>query len=182
MQAMEGLTVRPAVSSDIPDLIALDHNYSTDHVWQMDLRRSPEEVAVTFRQVRLPRPMRVTYPREPRRLTDDWTRRLGVFVAECNQMRRGYLALAEGTGEAAAWVSDLVVGLHDRRRGLATRLLASAWDWCRQQGLRRIFLEMQSKNYPAICLARKLGFVFSGYSDHYYPSEDIALFFCLDLD
>ncbi len=182
MHTMEGLTVRPAVSSDIPDLIALDHNYSTDHVWQMDLRRSPEEVAATFRQVRLPRPMRVIYPRDPKGLADDWTRRLGVFVAEQGDARRGYLALAEGTVQGAAWVSDLVVGLRDRRRGVATRLLAGAWDWCRQQGLKRIFLEMQSKNYPAICLARKLGFVFSGYSDHYYPSEDIALFFCLDLD
>ncbi len=182
MQAMDGLTVRPAVSSDIPDLIALDHNYNTDHVWQMDLRRSPEGVAATFREVRLPRPMRVAYPRDPQRLADDWTRRLGVLVAEQGEARRGYLALAESTVEAAAWVSDLVVGLRDRRRGIATRLLASAWDWCRQQGLKRIFLEMQSKNHPAISLARKLGFVFSGYSDHYYPSEDIALFFCLDLD
>ncbi|MEW6567109.1 MAG: GNAT family N-acetyltransferase [Chloroflexota bacterium] len=179
---MEGLSVRPAVSSDIPDLIALDHSYSTDHVWQMDYRRLPDEVAATFRQVRLPRPMRVSYPRDPLRLADDWTRRLGLFVAEQGEARRGYLALAEGTGEAAAWVTDLVVGLRDRRQGIATKLLAAAWDWCRQQGLKRLFLEMQSKNYPAICLARKLGFVFSGYSDHYYRNEDIALFFSLDLD
>jgi hypothetical protein len=30
-------------------------------------------------------------------------------------------------------------------------------------------------------LARKLGFAYSGYSDRYYPNEDIALFFYLDL-
>jgi len=40
-----------------------------------------------------------------------------------------------------------------------------------------MILEMQSKNYPAISLARKMGFVFSGYSDRYYPDREIALFF-----
>jgi ribosomal protein S18 acetylase RimI-like enzyme len=44
-----------------------------------------------------------------------------------------------------------------------------------------MFLDMQSKNYPAIRLAQKMGFVFSGYSDHYYPNQDIALFFSLDV-
>jgi RimJ/RimL family protein N-acetyltransferase len=38
---------------------------------------------------------------------------------------------------------------------------------------------MQSKNYPAIALARKLGFSYSGYSDRYYADQDIALFFYL---
>jgi ribosomal protein S18 acetylase RimI-like enzyme len=59
--------------------------------------------------------------------------------------------------------------------------LGAAIDWARARGFVRLFIEMQSKNYPAIMLARKLGFVFSGYSDHYYPDEDISLFFSIDL-
>ena len=43
--------------------------------------------------------------------------------------------------------------------------------------MNQLFLEMQSKNYPAICLARKNGFAFSGYSDRYYSDQDIVLFF-----
>jgi ribosomal protein S18 acetylase RimI-like enzyme len=178
---MEGLAIRPAVSSDIPELIALDHSYSTDHVWQMEFRREAEQVGATFREVRLPRPMRVAYPRDPARLADEWTRRSAILVAELAETRRGYLAITEGTAEGAGWVTDLVVGLRDRRQAVGTRLLGAAWDWCRQQGHRRIFLEMQSKNYPAIRLARKMGFVFAGYSDRYFANEDIALFFSLDL-
>jgi hypothetical protein len=45
----------------------------------------------------------------------------------------------------------------------------------------QLFLEMQSKNIPAIRLATKMGSVFSGYSDRYYPNQDIALFFALSL-
>jgi ribosomal protein S18 acetylase RimI-like enzyme len=181
MPRMEGLGIRPAISSDIPDLMALDHNYSTDHVWQMEFRSGRDEVASTFREVRLPRAMRVVYPREPRRLADEWTRRSVILVAEHSESRRGYLAIAESTAEDAAWSTDLVVGVRDRRQGIATKLVAAAWDWCRQRNYRRFFLEMQSKNYPAVQLARKLGFAYSGYSDRYYPNEDIALFFYLDL-
>jgi RimJ/RimL family protein N-acetyltransferase len=38
---------------------------------------------------------------------------------------------------------------------------------------------MQSKNHPAIAMARKLGFSYAGYSDRYYVDQDIALFFSL---
>ena len=37
--------------------------------------------------------------------------------------------------------------------------------------------EMQSKNYPGISMANKLGYEFCGYSDRYYTNQDIALFF-----
>ena len=71
--------------------------------------------------------------------------------------------------------------LPHRRQGVATGLLGVARRWCLEQGVARMVLEMQSKNFPCICLARKLGFVLSGYHDRYYPDQDIALFFTLNL-
>jgi hypothetical protein len=38
-------------------------------------------------------------------------------------------------------------------------------------------MEMTTKNNPAICMARKLGYEFCGYNDHYYETQDIALYF-----
>ena len=176
---MDHLTVRQAISSDILDLVKLDHDYSSDHVWQMSVSRGPDEVGVVFREVRLPRPMRVTYPRDPSRLPDDWTRLPALLVAEAAEARFGYLAMTLGAAAGAGWVSDLVVGSLHRRQGVGTQLLAHAREWCRQRKLSSLFLEMQSKNYPAISLARKLGFAYAGYSDRYYADQDIALFFCL---
>jgi hypothetical protein len=40
-----------------------------------------------------------------------------------------------------------------------------------------MILEMQSKNYPAIQLAQKLGFDFCGYNDNYFDNQDIAILF-----
>jgi len=78
---------------------------------------------------------------------------------------------------SGAWISDLVVVPRWRRQGVGRALLAAAQRWAAEQGHRRLFVEMQSKNYPAIRLALQLGYEFCGYNDHYYSTQDIALFF-----
>ena len=175
----EVLKVRPVVSDDVGRFISLDHHTSTDHVWQMGFSQNREEVAVRFNQVRLPRLMRVHYPRDPQWLAEHWRERDLVLVAEYDQQLHGYLALNQGPGPAATWVTDLVVDLASRRRGVATRLLAEARAWSFEHGFHKLVMEMQAKNFPAISLAQKLGFAFSGYSDQYYPDQEIALFFTL---
>jgi ribosomal-protein-alanine N-acetyltransferase len=174
-------SIRKANSGDIPMLIALDHGFSTDHVWQMAIEREDSQIQVTFREVRLPRPMRVAYPREPETLADEWTLHATLLVAEVESIPLGYMTLDQVPARGSGWITDLVVGLPSRRQGVASRLLKAAHEWCRDHELEKMFIEMQSKNYPAINLVRKFGFVFAGYSDHYYPDQDIALFFSLDL-
>jgi GNAT superfamily N-acetyltransferase len=178
---MVDYSIRQAISSDIPALMALDHGYSTGHVWQMAFERGSEQVGVNFREVRLPRPMRVSYPRDPERLADEWTHKAVILVAEAEGTPLGYLSVIDGPAQNMAWITDLVVSLRHRRQGIASRLLRAAREWCHERGMERIFIEMQSKNYPAIKLARKSGFVFAGYSDSFYPDQDIALFFSMEL-
>lgn len=178
---MEVPSIRKAISSDIPTLMGLDHGYSTDHVWQMSLERGATEIGTIFREVRLPRPMRVTYPRDYERLADEWTNRSALLVAENGELLLGYLSIVDGPAQAMGWITDVVVDLRHRRSGVASRLIGAAREWCRKRGIRILFMEMQSKNYPAICLAKKMGFMFSGYSDQFYPEQDIALFFSMSL-
>jgi len=178
---VESITVRSAISSDIHVLAAMDHGYSTSHVWQMTFQSGTADVAVSFREVRLPRPMRVSYPRHPERLVDHWTEKLEMLIAEEEETPLGYVTLLSGPAEDSLWISDLAVDLRTRRMGIGTALVNSAAAWGSERGFSRLFLEMQSKNYPAICLARKTGFAFTGYSDQHYPEEEIALFFCRGL-
>jgi GNAT superfamily N-acetyltransferase len=178
---MQTLQIRNAISSDIPHLMQLDHGYRTDHVWQMNTREDSEEFAVSFREVRLPRPMRVNYPRDPSRLADEWILHSGFLVAERDGNVIGYITFIDGPAPNAAWTTDLVVGHGDRRQGVATHLLRTGIEWCKERSLGRLYVEMQSKNYPAICLCKKMGLRFLGYSDSYYPDLDIALFFGYDV-
>ena len=175
------MEIRHAISTDIPALMVMDHGYQTDHVWQMALSPSQSETSIAFREVRLPRLMRVDYPRDPGRLADEWTNSSKILVAANDQTYLGYLIIESRTAPETGWVTDLVTDAPHRRQGVATKLLAVAQLWCREQGYSRLTLEMQSKNYPSLSLARKLGFVLSGYHDKYFPDEEIALFFTLKL-
>ncbi|MCC6500182.1 MAG: GNAT family N-acetyltransferase [Anaerolineales bacterium] len=169
--------IRPAVATDIPRLMALDHSSLSDYVWQLDLRREPGQVFAGFREVRLPRAVEVAYPRSPFSLADEWTRRDLTLIAADPKMLVGYLCAKEEKNSALAWVTDLVVDAGWRRKGAASTLLTAAQAWASERSVRRVILEMQSKNQNGIRLAQKFGYEFCGYNDHYYATQDVALLF-----
>lgn len=169
--------IRPAVATDIPRLMALDHKSLSDYVWQLDLKRETGQVSASFREVRLPRAVDVAYPRNPFALADDWTRRDLTLVASDKKTLVGYLCAKEDKTSSAAWVTDLVVDSASRRKGVASALLLAAQAWASERGARRLILEMQSKNQGGIRLAQKFGYEFSGYNDQYYATQDVVLFF-----
>ncbi|MCW5876978.1 MAG: GNAT family N-acetyltransferase [Anaerolineales bacterium] len=171
------ITIRPAGEDDIPKLLEIEHGYSTEYAWQMDADPAGAASGVRFRETRLPRAMQVQYPRPKEALSSQWKQRSALLVAEEGGATCGYAALAAGYAPGAVWLTDLVVALPQRRKGIGARLVLAAQQWARQHGHGRMVLEMQSKNHPAICLAQKLAFTFSGYSDGYYENQDIALFF-----
>lgn len=168
---------RPTIAPDLLRLMALDHSISSDYVWQLDLRRDTGQLVAAFREVRLPRPTRLTYPHNPFSLADEWTRRSMMFTAVLDANPVGYISLIERGNASVAWVADLVTDLKVRRQGVASALLTSAQNWALERTHRRLLLEMQSKNYPMIRLAQKFGYEFCGYNDHYYLNQDVALFF-----
>jgi ribosomal protein S18 acetylase RimI-like enzyme len=174
---MTEIKIRPAISTDIPKMVALDHNYATDHVWQMTLDLTEIQTQVSFREVRLPREVHVNYPRLIRALMDNWTERDLLLLAEENEEVRGYISVELGKAPASAWVVDLNVDRTHRRKGIGTALVMAAQDWCGRKRIHRITMEMQPKNYPAIQFVYKLGFEFSGYNDQYYRDQEIAIFF-----
>lgn len=174
---MPEIQIRPAIASDIPALIAIDHNYSSDFVWQMEIQSEEAHVGVNFRQIRLPRSVRVEYPRFPSLLEHDWTQRAGLLVALLDEAPVGYVSLMLNITPITAWATDLAVVRRLRRQGIGSALLLAAEEWGSTHDCRRLVMEMQPKNYPAIQMAQKLGFDFCGYNDRYFAKHDIALFF-----
>lgn len=175
---MPEIRVRPALAADIPTLVEIDHSYSSDYAWQMEIDQDEEgQISVNFRRIRLPRAAHVEYPRSPRALASEWSQRSGLLVAELAGEAVGYIGLMLGITPLAAWVTDLAVAGHFRQQGIGSALLLSAQEWARVHGAVRLVLEIQPKNHPAICLAQKLGFDFCGYNDRYFANRDIALFF-----
>jgi ribosomal protein S18 acetylase RimI-like enzyme len=157
--------------------MAMDHSCFSDYVWQLELRRDPGQVTSSFREVRLPRSVTVTYPRDPMSLVEQWTRRDGLLVAAEEGTPVGYIAVVEDSASRSARVTDLVVSSDRRRRGIGSALLSAVQSWALERGIQRLILEVQSKSQPYIRLAQKFGYEFCGYNDQYYPTQDVALFF-----
>lgn len=175
---MPEIEIRPAIEADIPTLTALDHSYTTEYVWQMDVGRKAEgRIEIVFRQVRLPRSVRIEYPRRASHLAENWAERDGLLVAVHAGQPVGYAGFRLDVAPLTAWVSDLVVSGSIRRKGIGASLLLAAEEWAEQHDCQRLILEVQPKNFPAIRLAQKIGFDFCGYNDRYYANEDIGLFF-----
>ena len=169
--------IRDATENDLPSCLQLDLSYETDYVWQMDVRDEDGTIAIGFRTVRLPRLMRVVYPREPESLTTALQRRGCFLVAETSGIVRGYLVMRAEAGHLNAWVSDLAIGRAWRRQKIGSFLLNEAYSWAQKHDIPHLTVETQTKNYPGISFCQKHGLYFCGFNDHYYPNHDIALFF-----
>ena len=174
---MPKIEIRPAISTDIPELVQINHHGQTDYVWPVNQVVNEGEITIQFREcafrarcgwVSLPCLGSASQLEGPGRPAGGLPGRREAV---------GYIGLSDDHHPSTAWVTDLVVAPEFRRQGIATALLLAAQNWGIQRRLREMQLGVQSKNYPAIRLAVKLGFDFCGYNDHYYSSQDIALFF-----
>lgn len=174
---MAEVEIRPAVSSDIPVLEKFDHTIETTHVWQVDNTLTKEHISIQMSEVRLPRILRLNYPRRAESLKDTWTHHLLFLVARCDGNLVGYLILDENRDLLSAVVHDLVVTMPMRRQGIATALILAAQDWVKKRGMTRLVIELPAKNHAMIELARKLRFVFAGAIDNFYANRDMAFFF-----
>lgn len=184
---MPEIEIRPPNPTDIPKLVEIDHDYVSDHVWQMEVQHeagqkpSDLRVEIIFRQLKLPRSVRVEYPRSPASLANDWKERSCLLVAALQGEAVGYASVMLTIAPHTGWMTDLVVMRRLRRQGIGSTLVLAGQEWARQKRCVRMVMEMQPKNFPAICLAQKLGYDLCGYNDHYFPNHDIALFFSKSL-
>ena len=171
------MIVRPATLADLNACLMLDHSSVTDHVWQMKFEETESQVSVTFDTVRLPRRMQADYPRDLEQLVEDWQRGEGFLVAEVDSEVRGYIDLLARPWQGMGWVAHMAVDRAHRRQGVGSALVRHARIWARDHGLHMILAEATTKNYPALCFYKNLGFQFCGFNDHFYMNQDIALFF-----
>jgi ribosomal protein S18 acetylase RimI-like enzyme len=169
--------VRQASDADLVACSQLDHTYTTSHVWQVDLREEGDETSVRFRVAHLPREVRVSYPRDRQTLLQSWQTRDCFLVAATGDIILGYVNMRWDAPSRRGWIHDLVVDQRVRRRKIGSALLEQALRWARLHEVAYVTLDLQTKNYPALCFAQAHGFAFCGFNDHYYLNRDIALFF-----
>ncbi|MCL4505482.1 MAG: GNAT family N-acetyltransferase [Chloroflexi bacterium] len=173
------MNIRHAELADLDVIVALDHSYMTDHVWQMSGRDGNEETSTTFRLTRLPRQMQVPYQHDQTTLRRILHRCDTVWVMEGKNNRDllGYLGMMTLPWQNSGYLACMTVIPGARRQGIATQLINAARAQAKTDGLHSLTADLPTKNYPATRFCQTRGFHFSGYSDNYYQARDIALFF-----
>ena len=77
-----------------------------------------------------------------------------LLVAECGGRVAGFcgvqLQISPAMGSYAAQIEDLVLHPEFRRRGIGSRLLDAAGAWAKQRGARRLQLNCDDQNLPAM--------------------------------
>ena len=68
----------------------MEHQSQSDYVMQMDRIVNEGEISIHFREIRLPRPVRIEYPRPSRFLMDQWKMRTQILVAAIADAPVGY--------------------------------------------------------------------------------------------
>src|SRR4030066_2459795 len=136
---MPEIEIRPPTSADIPKLVEMDHDYMSDHVWQMEVQHesgqkpSDLRVEIIFRQLKLPRSVRVEYPRSPTELTNDWKDRSCLLVALLKGEVVGYTSMMLTIAPNTSWMTDLVILRRLRRQGIGSALILAGQDWARHK-------------------------------------------------
>jgi ribosomal protein S18 acetylase RimI-like enzyme len=178
---MPEIEIRPAVSSDIPELMRFDHTVETTHIWQMASTKDEHQMDFHFVESRLPRPLRLAYPKRFEELADNWTKHNLFLTARMNGNLAGYLILSIDYETKIALITDLVVNTPVRNQGIASGMVISVINGLRNKGLRKLSIAVPVRNHAAISLVKRLKMDFNGFIDHYFINQDGALFFSMSV-
>lgn len=183
MSSTLSLLIRDGVKADIGACLALDHTYQTEYVWQMRSTQEHDHLQISFVRERLPRQIALEYPTNAARLEAALANEHGFVVAanrDTNEIL-GYLSLHSDPVYHIAYLQDLVVSLPYRHKRIGTRLINVARQWAREHQFAILTTELQTKNYPGIAFCQQSRLTFSGYNDHHFLNQDIAVFFSQSL-
>jgi ribosomal protein S18 acetylase RimI-like enzyme len=174
---MPEIEVRHATTNDIEILSGLETGYYSEFVWQMNLDLGVNQSQVEFVRVRLPRRVFVPYPKKKSAIFENMEEAEVFLLAEISQRPVGYIKAVTEKDPHTAKVTDLVISAPKRRQGIGSGLLVAAMNFLANREFNTLIIELQSKNDPAIKMAHKLGFKFCGFRDHYFPNQELALFY-----
>lgn len=177
------IVIRDGVETDIPFCRELRSDYQTEHVWQMTVQELTDQVQISYRRQRLPRPLVASHETDPRHLEMAIRRRHCFVVVQDRDSHRilAFISMRVDETSEIAYLQDIVVDRPYRRQSLGSRLVNVARVWARENELRQIMFEIATTNYPCIQFAQDQGFVFCGFNDRHLPSREIAVFFSVSV-
>lgn len=110
--------------------------------------------------------------KDEEKLVEDYKTDLRIFAAFTKGEEVGLVLMGQ-LWEGSYRIWDLYVWPKHKRQGVGRTLMAKVEEVARAETSRRIILETQSSNYPAISFYLSCGFQLCGFDTACYTNEDI---------
>ena len=168
--------IRQLYSVDQSLLERLIVGYTSDEAYQVIREEAPDLIRFELRLIPLERPFVKQYPLDTQMIAQYSAlavagHAFGAFVGET--------CVAIALCEPRPWNSSLNV--HEfhiapdfHRQGIGRALMAAVEEHARAEGMRRLVLETQTPNAPAIRFYRALGFTLDAVDISLYSGDDLA--------
>jgi len=167
--------IRRPTLHDLNECAQLDPSFTTQHVWQMNLRVEEADIQAHFHLTRLPRPLTVTLSPSNEDLARGWQAGDCMLAAREGSAVLGFLHLLPEPAARSGLILRHVVALPHRRQGVGGALLQQALQWGRDHQLRSLRVRVPTKNHPAIHFYLAHGFAFGGFHERFYSDQEIVL-------
>jgi ribosomal-protein-alanine acetyltransferase len=157
-------SIRGAISSDLPDMMALEKHATTAAHW------SARQYESLFNALSAGRVALVIQEKAQQEKTEPGR------PAHAVQRVQGFVI---GRAVGAEWeIENIAIADQARRRGLGTRLLGEFLGLAKARGAHSVFLEVRETNHPARALYEKWSFTAGGRRKKYYrdPEEDAIVY------
>jgi ribosomal protein S18 acetylase RimI-like enzyme len=168
-------------SLDRESLAGFDASYSTDHIYRVAVN----DLTVKLYKERLKSTLYRSYDQGD--IEESIAHSHHTIVAGDKDKLVGFASVRFEEWNRRAIVGAIYVTPKYKGRGFGTSLIKEAVSYAKGVHARCLWLETQNVNYPAISFYLKSGFRFCGFDNSLYdpetvPCDEIALYFCLDLD
>ncbi len=137
----------------------------------------PEDVEVLAEWEKKQRP----YPWSKKNFLDTFhSDRHFILVWEVVMGPRGFVAIQKTDGEA--YILNIMIDPLHQKKGWGTQLLKMALDWCRENQVKIVKLDVDAQNFPAINIYQKAGFRIDGARPNAYPRGETGYVMTKNLD
>jgi GNAT superfamily N-acetyltransferase len=170
--------IRPATAGDMDRLQRLDASYATNYVWQIEESSNAEQIGLSMRRVRTPRPVEVSYHVDAQGLFEDYRCGECLLLADDLGALMGYIDMTlQQAAHRQGWIEHLVVHRPFRRLGVGTQLLRAAEAWALANGIGSIMAIVPTRNDPAQGFFSQRGYARCGFIESYRERGDMSLLY-----
>lgn len=171
--------------ADIRPLVMVDQSllerlitagYTSTEAYQVAREETPDRIRFELRLIQLDQPVVKRYPLDAQMIARYLAlvtagHAFGAFVDEACV---GIALCEPHTWNASLFIHEFRVAPGFQRMGIGRALMAAVEEHARAEGMRRLALETQTSNAPAIRFYRALGFTLDAVDISFYSGDDLA--------